>query len=465
MSASGTYSLQGRVPKRFLWQSFPKAQTFLNQNLSRLLIPALRIPSSSIPLRETVVLRDAVASAGLRFFDLLDYLRITIPPAKKSLIEEQGFSFQNETCPMGKIYRHTQALFPVLILEEVRAEKASSVLEVGVKIEDLDHLKKIRGFKEPIRGDKESSFRKMSLIDPKGYTLTFVERKGNPPFEKGPVLKEDVEKVRKVRRIFGPYRDAHVRSLKNTGEGFKKTLALVQEAIGLVGKERAAYEWVQAEVLFWENRNKAATLQGRLQRDLGIGWANKDHITYRNSKAFFPKTIEILSYLGFEKREKLWAEEFTAQVMEHQALGLSAFVDVDPPHKKELGTVGLWVTIHGESMLSAGLHHVAARYDFTKVQEKLKKQGILFRPPFSYFDELKQVFTEGERRVISKADAKRLLHEGIITKAQQQEYITKGAVYSHLEDIQRGDGFKGFNQQSVDKTLWDTGKSLRFNKG
>lgn len=461
MSAPGRYSLEKGVPRRFLWRGFPKIQTFLDQNLSRFLVPTTKI-SLSVPVRETVALHESATAVGIRFFDLLDYIRIAVSPSAKAVIQKQGFSVQKETYQGGKIYRHPRALFPVLVVEEVRSEKASSILELGVRVDSLEHLKGVRGFSEPIQGREESSLRKMSLTDPKGYTLTFVERKGTARFEKN-TPEEDLGKVRKVKSLFGSYRDSHVRLLEDPEEGFRKTVVLIREAIALVGKERTAYEWVQAEVLFWEKRNGAGTLQGKLQRGVGIGWANKDHITYRNSKAFFPKTIEILSCLGFEKREKLWAEEFTAQVMEHPSLALAAFVDVDPPGKKEWGTVGLWVKIHGESMLSAGLHHMAARYDFIKVQEVLKKRGVSFRPPFSYFDDLKQVFTEGERRVISENHARHLVHEGILTEAERREYMTKGAVYSHLENIQRGNGFKGFNRQSVDKTLRDTGRSLRFN--
>ena len=34
------------------------------------------------------------------------------------------------------------------------------------------------------------------------------------------------------------------------------------------------------------------------------------------------------------------------------------------PLASRLGTVGLWVGLHGESFLEAGLHHLEARFDF-----------------------------------------------------------------------------------------------------
>jgi len=464
MSTSGTYEIDKADEKRFRWRSYPHVQTFLEQRLSDFLAPVQRRQLSSDPLWETVVLRDTADACGLRFFDLLDYLRLAVPADAKALLEKQGFTPREKIHGMGRLYRHEGALFPFLILEEVQTEKASAVLELAIKVEDLELLQKRKGYPASLREGREPSLRSISLSDQRGYALTFVERRGNSGFEKRDGEKESSKKVEEVEFLFGKFRDTKIRCLEDPEEAFKKTFEIVEKAIILVGKERAAYEWVQAEVRYWEQRNKAATVQGKLQRELGLGWLNKDHITYRNSKKNFPKTIKVLSLLGFEKRERLHAEEFTAQILENPVLGVAAFVDVDPAGKKELGTVGLWVKIHGESLLSAGLHHMAARYDFVKVQGVLKKHGVSFRPPFSYFDDLKQVFTEGERSVIPEAHARRLLAERVITEPQFREYVTKGAVYTHLEDIQRGNGFKGFNQQSVDKTLRDTGKSLRFKK-
>jgi hypothetical protein len=36
-----------------------------------------------------------------------------------------------------------------------------------------------------------------------------------------------------------------------------------------------------------------------------------------------------------------------------------------------------------------------------------------------------------------------------ITAEQQARFVEQGAVGSHLENIQRGEGFKGFNQENV----------------
>ena len=43
--------------------------------------------------------------------------------------------------------------------------------------------------------------------------------------------------------------------------------------------------------------------------------------------------------------------------------------------RTELGTVGLWCALHGESMLGAGLHHLAGRFDFDAVTAGLASGG------------------------------------------------------------------------------------------
>jgi hypothetical protein len=69
--------------------------------------------------------------------------------------------------------------------------------------------------------------------------------------------------------------------------------------------------------------------------------------------------------------------------------------------------------------------------------------------PFSDFPFLRQAFTEGERWPVRRERAERLLSDGLITREQAEQFIRKGALGSHLENLQRHGGFKGFNQKSV----------------
>ena len=69
--------------------------------------------------------------------------------------------------------------------------------------------------------------------------------------------------------------------------------------------------------------------------------------------------------------------------------------------------------------------------------------------PFSSFKFLKQAFTLGERWKVNKKRVDKMLKDKSITKEQHDEFLKKGAIGSHMENLQRRQGFKGFNQTSV----------------
>jgi hypothetical protein len=119
------------------------------------------------------------------------------------------------------------------------------------------------------------------------------------------------------------------------------------------------------------------------------------------------------------------------------------------PDRQEMGTVGLWCALHGESMLTAGLHHLASRFDFDAVTVHLAEQQVVMMRPFSDFPYLRQAFTQGERWQVAPDRLEHLVSAGLIDEVQRNEFRDKGAIGSHLENIQRGEGFKGFNQQTV----------------
>jgi hypothetical protein len=114
-----------------------------------------------------------------------------------------------------------------------------------------------------------------------------------------------------------------------------------------------------------------------------------------------------------------------------------------------LGTVGLWVGLHGESILEAGMNHLAARFRFDDVREDLKSLGVGMMKPFSNFPFLKQVFTEPEKWRVENDKLTLLLKRHQLSDEQASAFVQDGALGGHLENIQRSQGFKGFNQNSV----------------
>lgn len=154
-----------------------------------------------------------------------------------------------------------------------------------------------------------------------------------------------------------------------------------------------------------------------------------------------------------------------AQVMEQAATGITTFNDVDmspeelmgdfshegfTEQRAHLGTVGLWCGLHGEAVLQAGMHHLEAMFDFHALVQQLEATShIRTMAPFTTFSYLRQAFTEGEPWDVSEDRIQRLVAKHFITQEQAETFRRDGAIGSHLENLERNDGFKGFNQQGV----------------
>src|SRR5439155_12509528 len=98
------------------------------------------------------------------------------------------------------------------------------------------------------------------------------------------------------------------------------------------------------------------------------------------------------------------------------------------PTPTKAGTIGLWVGLHGESFLSAGMHHLECRFDYNLLREQLAAEGVGTMKPFSDFPFLKQAFTEGERWPVRGERAERLLHAGLIDENQFRQFLREGAI-------------------------------------
>jgi hypothetical protein len=260
--------------------------------------------------------------------------------------------------------------------------------------------------------------------------------------------------------------NTHRRSDATDAEAYRDAQALIERIVGLVGRDLACHIVFAGERTFWESRNRAAQVQKSRQDKLGLGWGNHDHHTFRSSREHFIDLMRALELLGFERRERYYTGAqagWGAQILEQPVEGVVAFCDVDllpeeteidfsrqalPPSRR-LGTIGLWVGLHGESFLQAGMHHLECRFDYQLLREQLASLNVNTMKPFSDLPFLKQAFTEGERWPVRRDRAEKLLRSGLIDEGQFNQFVNEGAIGSHLENLQRKGGFKGFNQKSV----------------
>jgi hypothetical protein len=311
-------------------------------------------------------------------------------------------------------------------------------------------------------GEPFSRYRRIVVTEEHGACLEAIERRAYHGFQPAPLNSGDLAAIIKAKELWRTRR----RVFDSDAEGVHEAKRVLQQSIGLVGRDLSCQFFFEAERVYWEKRNRAARIQKRRQDQLGLGWGNHDHHTFRCSREHFVDLIELLLQLGFEKRERYYAGAeagWGAQISEQPTVGIVVFADVDlmpeetridfateklPPAPR-LGTVGLWVGLHGESLLEAGMHHLEARFDFDLLRDQLKDHGVNTMKPFSDFPFLRQAFTEGERWPVSKERLQRLAGSGLITGEQAAQFEKEGALGSHLENLQRHGGFKGFNQKSV----------------
>jgi hypothetical protein len=318
------------------------------------------------------------------------------------------------------------------------------------------------GLKGEIRGRPCACLRVLTVAEEKGARLEAVERLGYRGFIVKEPLGGFTQAVLKVRELWRMRK----RDFANDDDGAREAFLLLEKCIGLVGRDVACELFFAEEREFWMFRNRAGRVQKRRQDQLGLGWANHDHHTFRCSRRYFPNLVKFMERLGLEKRERFYAGAeagWGAQVMESAAVGIVVFADVDLqpdevnedyaakrlPEMPAVRTVGLWCGLHGDSFLQAGMHHLEARFNHPLLKEQLAAEGIATMKPFSDFPFLKQAFTEGERWRVDPRRVDALLAKGLITPAQADGFRRDGAIGSHLENLERKGGFKGFNQKAV----------------
>ena len=400
---------------------------------------------------------------GTLLLDWTDYL--LLPSSDEAELRATGYTEDPlADAPAGqKQLWHPEAMLPRVLIAPTNVKYP---LALGLRVEHVADFAAVHGITNEIEGAPLSRFRRMLVTEENGARLEAIERRayrGYMPAE--PNLKAYLE----ARDLWQTRR----RVWDDDVAGMKHGLERIERMVALVGQDMACHLVFEEERRFWQKRNRAAIEQKRRQDSLGLGWANHDHHTFRSSRECFVDLIKAWELLGFHRRERYYAGEeagWGAQVVEQPIEGIIIFNDVDLnpdevevdfsrkelPSQPTLGTIGLWCGLHGESFLEAGMHHLECRFDFALLRDQLAAEGVNTMKPFSDFPFLKQAFTEGERWGVRRARAEKLLQEGSITDDQFAEFTKNGAIGSHLENLQRKGGFKGFNQDAVSLIIAET---------
>jgi len=465
-----------RALLQFHWEPQPRAQGLVNELIATFLARSGETAAFAERLR-----RDT----GTRFMDWIDYIEIPVPAGNNTLrnrLLDVGFT-HHSVSGAPNCFTHLGAMFPEIVLVEGPAAVPSQAptpapTRIAIKVDSVVDFITANRIPDdfPIEGEPHAQMRRaLAFRTPQAgelgaAELWVVERHGYRGFD---IPRTDPAKVICMLRHAEALRRRQ-RDFPDDQLGYKHVMRLVDAAVKDIGQDWTCDLFFAAEREYWERRNRAGQVQRARQGKLGMGWANHDHHTYRSSREHFKSLIQLFEKLGFKNRERFYAGHeagWGAQVTEQNVARITIFADVDmTPEElqgdfahdglapqKELGTVGLWCGLHGEAMLQAGMHHLECQFDHAALCDQLRSSSINHMDPFTTFPFLRQAFTEGERWPVSELRLSRLVQNGKLSKAQAHFFRTQGgAIGSHLENLERNDGYKGFNQQGVSHIIAKT---------
>ena len=402
-------------------------------------------------------------STGTRFVDWVDHM--VLPEDLMDEFDLQVMGYE-EDAGAGTMYgarcfrNRASTLFPLLL-------RPGNLTELAIRVEELDAFVHVHQRTAEPMGDPLGPYRWVDVVKEHDHLLTAVDRRGHAGF-----AIEEAHDVEEYALALDAFRERR-REFPSDEEGMVATRELVEEQLDRLGVDRLADAWFKAEWEHWMAHNQAAQYQRSRHDQVGLGWANRDHQAYRCSRELYTHYIGIQELLGMRRREAYHAGAqagWGAQVMEQVELGFVVFCDVDLEPGEEdndfateglegrdqLGTIGLWVGLHGECMLQAGIHHLALRVSFDRAIQDLESGGHVSMAPFSTFPYLQQCFTVAQPWKLDEPRARYLLGRGLIEQEAFDTFGERGAVGSHVELIERNSGFKGFNQDSVSQIITET---------
>lgn len=398
------------------------------------------------------------AETGIRLVDILDHVVVPSERVTRDDLERTGFTVRGEAPVVGV---HERGIFPDMVVQD------DARLTLAMQVESVADFCAAQQLDVAIEGASGGTYRRAVAWRNAQAELLVVERHGHTGFEV-PVhepaqlvaAQSHLEAFRRRRRLFA-----------DTGAGFDATETLVRHAVEALGPHWTCALFLRAEREYWERRNRAARVQKARQDALGLGWCNDDHHTYDASREWFHRTIGLLELLGFRCRERFYAGAeagWGSQILEQPVLGTVIFADIDlapdelegdfahSPQMQPLPTMrraGLWCALHGESMLEAGINHLECTYDQVALRAQLQEAGVQMMAPFSDFPHLYQELTEGEWWPVRGERIDGLLAAGRITEEAARDFRERGAIGSHLENLERNFGYKGFNQPGISQVL------------
>lgn len=432
------------------WPRCPEAAAFFRTLLDRFV-------EANPPLE---AIRSRLAAVGVDIAVLVDHWVVPENSVSTHLLKQLGLA--ETVLPEGdRVWGHPAARLPRL-----RFKKDKTVLALGIEsIEDFTTAHALET--HAIHGEPEATYRCGHVALPVGELMP-VQRRGSDGFAP---LDLDEE----ARRALPWLRDAFDQRPRHgpETEAVANAMQSFDQAARILGQGRAVEEFFAAERRFYLKRNALARWQGARQTAVGIGWSNHDHHTYRTARPTFQPLIQAFVHMGFIPRERFHAGPdagWGAQILDHPLSRIVVFADVDLgdretdidfartplPESDRLGTIGLWCALHGSSIGPAGLHHLECEFLHDIVRDQCIAAGGSVMPPFTDLPMLRQSFTEAEIWTVEPDRIGRLISEAKLSPEEARRFLSEGAKGSHLEILQRWEGYKGFDKTSVSGIIRST---------
>ncbi len=411
--------------------------------------------------------QDLIEKTSTRLFDWLDH--VTISSKGINEIVDLGF-VQIAEVGRVKLFHHPKAQFSLIRIDDHHPS-------IGISVDSVEEFLLTHGLDRTILGGYLGVLRQANIWQAESQSGTIqiqaIERRARSAIEPQATNGEWLQLMMDGMSLWmtRPRFDDDEKCFQEAEKRAKKL-------VKMVGSECASWIVLKAERDYWQARNQAGQWQKARQDRYGLGWANHDHHTFRSSRKYFKRLVCLFESLGFYCRERFYAGReagWGAQVMEHTNARYVLFLDVDLlDHEinidfahtelleiSKMSTVGLWCGLHGESILGGGMHHLEAQFSFDQMKESLDESGLGMMNPFSFFPYLKQAFSKGEVWRVNPKRLDVLFKNGSITQEQRDKFEREGALGSHLENLERNEGYKGFNKNNVSSIIRETDPRLQ----
>lgn len=287
------------------WTTWPHAEALIQEHLDRFLEghdPARRLAT------------DMGCFTSTRLFDWLDHL--ILRGDRRFVARVHAAGFVPEAAETGEgvtLFRHPGAQLPRLALRPGGDEP--DVLGIAIKVDLIADFLLAYGFPAPVKGSVLSPYRVATLWPEGERAVLAVERRGYRGLvpQQRPI--DYATRYLRARERWA----ARPRRTVDAEPGLQQTLELARDLVPEVGQDTAAWIVFEVERDYWQRRNWAGRLQKARQDQLGLGWANHDHHTFRSSRSTFATLVAVMETLGFVCRERYYAGEeagWGAQIME-----------------------------------------------------------------------------------------------------------------------------------------------------